>query len=131
MTVPRPSVFLRLVAFAVPAALAMAGLQPLLAAAAGAIDVRWALGLAAPAVAVALLIFGAARVADPGDSAQPPWYSAWLLLPGAFFLAGAAGMCVLGALSQLALINSAMWALLLAGSLSWSAGLVLVRRGSR
>jgi hypothetical protein len=118
-------------AFAVPSALALAGVQPLLAAAVGAIHMSWALGLAGPALVAALLIFGAGRVADRGDVAQPPWYSAWVLLPGAFLLAGAAAMCVLGALLELSVITSTMWALLVAGSASWSAGLVFVRRASR
>jgi hypothetical protein len=127
---PRPSAILRLVAFAVPSALAMAGLQPLLAAAVGAIDASWAFGLAGPALTTAFLIFGAGRLIARGDLLQPPWYSAWLLLPGAFFLAGAAAMCVFGALSELTLITPTMWVLLVAGAVSWSGGLVLVRRGS-
>ena len=117
-------------AFAVPAALAMAGVQPLVAAAAGAIDLQWAIGLTGPALVVALVILGAGRLLNRGDAAQPPWYSAWALTPGAFFLAGAAAMCVLGALLELAVISSTMWALLIAGSISWAAGLVFVRRGS-
>jgi len=48
---------LRLLAFAVPSALAAAGVQPLLGAAVGAVQIRWAVGLAAPAVIVAALVF--------------------------------------------------------------------------
>jgi hypothetical protein len=116
---------LRLVAFAVPCALAMAGVQPLLGAATGMVDVRWALGLAAPTVLFAAVVFGAGRLSDKGDAIQPPWYTAWMLLPGAFLLAGAAAMCIFGAL-----IPSTMWVLLIVGSLLWAAALALVRAGS-
>jgi hypothetical protein len=122
---------LRLVAFAVPSALAAAGVQPLLGAAAGAVKMPWAIGLAAPAVIVAALVFGAGKLFDRGDSVQPPWYSAWILLPGAFLLAGAAAMCIFGALVELSLITRTMWILLIAGSLLWAAALVLVRSASR
>ena len=128
---PRASVVLRLVAFAVPAALAMAGVQPLLAAAAGAVAVSWALALAGPALAGALLIFVAGRIFARGDAVQPPWYSAWVLLPGAFLLAGAAAMCIFGALLEMPAISLMMWSLLAGGSLVWGAGLILVRRASR
>lgn len=122
---------LRLVAFAVPAGLAMAGVQPLLGAATGMVDPRWALGLAAPAVIFAVAVYGAGRLSDTGDMLQPPWYTAWMLLPGAFLLAGAAAMCIFGALIQFALIQLTMWSLLIVGSLLWAAALVLVRSGSR
>ncbi len=122
---------LRLVAFAVPAGLAMAGVQPLLGAAAGMVGVRWALGLAAPAVLFAAAVFGAGRLSDRGDVIQPPWYTAWMLLPGAFLLAGAAAMCIFGALVQFGLIPWTMWGLLILGSLLWAAALALVRSGSR
>jgi hypothetical protein len=128
--VPRASVILRMVGFAVAAALAMAGVQPAVAAAAGVVALPWALGLTAPALLVAALIFGVARLADRGDGVQPPWYSAWLLLPGSFLLAGAAAMCIFGALVQLALIPWAMWTLLASGSLLWMAALMLVRSHS-
>lgn len=95
------------------------------------VQLRWAVGLTAPAVLVAALVFGAGRLFDRGDAVQPPWYSAWVLFPGAFFLAGAAAMCIFGALVELSLIASAMWALLAAGSLLWTGALVLVRRSSR
>lgn len=122
---------LRLLAFAVPAALAAAGIQPLLGAAAGAVQPRWAIGLAVPAVIVAALVFGAGKLFDRGDALQPPWYSAWLLFPGAFLLAGAATMCIFGALVEFSLITWTMWVLLIAGSLLWAAAMVFVRSASR
>lgn len=128
---PPASAMLRLLVFAVPAALAAAGVQPLLGAATGVVGLQWAIGLAIPAVVVAMLVFIAGRWLDRGDTVQPPWYSAWILLPGAFLLAGAAAMCVLGALVELSLITLAMWTLLGIGSLLWAAAMVLVRIGSR
>ena len=122
---------LRMLAFAVPAALAAAGVQPLLGAATGVVRLWWAIGLAGPAVIGAALVFIAGRLLDRGDAVQPPWYSAWILLPGAFLLAGAAAMCVLGALVELSLITWTMWTLLGIGSVLWAAAMVLVRRGSR
>lgn len=122
---------LRLLAFAVPSALVAAGIQPLLGAAVGAVPLRWAVGLAAPAIIVAALVFGAGKVLDGGDAVQPPWYSAWVLLPGAFVLAGAAAMCIFGALVELSLITWTMWVLLIVGSLLWAAAMVLVRSASR
>lgn len=127
---PHASTLLRLLTFTVPAALAMAGIQPLLGAAAGAVGAGWAIELAAPAVIAAVLIFGAARLLDRGDLVQPPWYAAWLLLPGSFLLAGAAAMCIFGALVEFPAINVTMWSLLATGSLSWAAGMALVRRAS-
>src|SRR6202521_3507350 len=117
---PQASAMLRLLAFAVPSALAAAGIQPLLGAAAGAVDVRWAIGLAAPAVVGAALVYGAGRLFDRGDAVQPPWYSAWVLLPGAFLLAGAAAMCIFGALIELSLIPLVMWTFLVAGAVLWA-----------
>jgi hypothetical protein len=128
---PPASAMLRLLAFTVPSALAAAGVQPLLGAAAGAVDLRWAVGLAVPSVIVAALIFGAGKVSDRGDAVQPPWYSAWALLPGAFVLAGAAAMCIFGALVELSLIAWTMWVLLIVGSLLWAAAMLLVRSASR
>ena len=127
---PHPSVILRLVGFAVAAGLAMAGIQPLVAATTGEVDLRWAVGLTAPAVVMAGLLLGAGRISDRGDTVQPPWYSAWLLLPGSFLLAGAAAMCIFGALVQFAVIPWTMWALLISGGVLWMAGLVLVRSHS-
>jgi hypothetical protein len=122
---------LRLLAFAVPAALAAAGVQPLLGAAAGAVQLQWAIGLAVPAIVVSALVFGAGKLFDRGDVVQPPWYSAWILFPGAFLLAGAATMCIAGALVELSLITWTMWVLLIAGSLLWAAAMILVRTASR
>jgi len=121
---------LRLVGFAVAAGLAMAGIQPLVAATTGEVELRWAVGLTAPAVVMAVLLLGAGRISDRGDKVQPPWYSAWLLLPGSFLLAGAAAMCIFGALVQFALIPLTLWVLLLSGGLLWMAALVLVRSHS-
>src|ERR1700693_6423463 len=122
---------LRLLAFAVPSALAAAGVQPLLGAAIGAVQLRWAFGLTAPAVIAAGLVFGAGRLFDRGDSVQPPWDSAWILFPGAFLLAGAAAMCIFGALVELSLIPPAMWIFLIVGSVLWVAAVILVRSASR
>lgn len=127
---PKASTLLRLLGFAVPAALAMAGIQPLLGAAAGEVGLGWAVSLAAPAVCAAALIFGVARLFDRGDLVQPPWYSAWVLLPGSFLLAGAAAMCIFGALVEFPSIAPTMWTLLAIGSLSWAAAMALVRRAS-
>ena len=128
---PHASTILRLLAFAVPSALAAAGVQPLLGAAAGAVRLQWAIGLAAPAVIAAGLVYGAGRLFDRGDAVQPPWYSAWVLFPGAFLLAGAAAMCIFGALVELSLIAWTMWVLLVVGSLLWAAAMVHVRQASR
>jgi hypothetical protein len=125
------SAMLRLVAFAVPASLALAGAQPVLGAAAGGVGLGWAISLAAPAIGAALLVFSAARFVDRGDAVQPPWYSAWVLMPGAFLLAGAAAMCIFGALIELAMIRTAMLALLVAGTATCAGAIVLVRRASR
>ncbi len=122
---------LRLLAFAVPAALAASGIQPLLGAATGAVSLSWAIFLTVPAVVGAGLVFGAGRLFDRGDSVQPPWYSAWILFPGAFLLAGAAAMCIFGALVELSLIPPAMWTFLIAGSILWAAAMIRVRTASR
>ena len=127
---PPASRMLRLVAFAVPAGLAMAGVQPLLGAAAGAVGFGWALTLTAPAVGGALLIFGIGRLLDRTDVVQPPWFCAWLLLPGSFLLAGAAAMCIFGALVQFPGIPPTLWTLLAIGALCWATAIVVVRRAS-
>ena len=127
---PPASAILRLLLFAVPAALAAAGVQPLLGAATGVVQLRWAIGLTAPAVVVAGLVFGAGRLFDRGDAVQPPWYSAWVLFPGAFLLAGAAAMCIFGALIELSLIPLVMWTFLVAGSVLWAGAIVVVRSTS-
>src|ERR1700687_103845 len=124
---PRASAMLRLLTFAVPSALAMAGVQPLLGAAAGVVGMGWAIRLAGPAVGAAALIFGAARLLARGDLVQPPWYSAWVLLPGAFLLAGAAAMCVFGALVEFPAITATMWMPLAGGRLVWAAGIAARR----
>jgi hypothetical protein len=127
---PHASRMLRLVAFAVPAGLAMAGVQPLLGAAAGAVGFGWAMTLTVPSIAGAVVIFFIGRRLDRGDIVQPPWYCAWLLLPGSFLLAGAAAMCIFGALVQFPSIAPTMWTLLAIGSLLWATAIVLVRRAS-
>src|ERR1700716_113428 len=106
---PPASAMLRLLVFAVPAALAAAGVQPLLGAAPGVVGVRWAIELAVPAVVVAVLVLIAGRFLDRGDAVQPPWYSAWVLLPGAFLLAGAAAICVFGALVEVPSNTPTLW----------------------
>ena len=128
---PPASNLLRLVGFLVPAVLLLAGVQPLLGAAAGGVETGWALVLAGPAVAAAALLFVAGRWLDRGDSVQPPWYSAWVLLPGAFVLAGAASMCILGALVEMSQIAAAMWLLLAVGLVLWSGAMLVVRHESR
>jgi hypothetical protein len=129
--VPPASNLLRLVGFVVPAVLLLAGVQPLLGAAAGGVGKGWAMALAGPAVAAALLLFLGGRLFDRGDAVQPPWYSAWVLLPGAFVLAGAASMCILGALVELSQIAAAMWLLLALGLALWSGAMLVVRHESR
>jgi hypothetical protein len=108
----------------------MAGIQPLLGAAVGAVGTVWAIRLAGPAMAAAALVFGVGRLLDRGDLVQPPWYSAWLLLPGSFLLAGAAAMCIFGGLVEFPAIPSTLWTLLASGSLLWATAMVLVRRSS-
>jgi hypothetical protein len=129
--VPAPSVLMRLLGFTVPCTLALAGVQPLIGAAAGAVGTSWAVRMSLPALAGAVVIFVGGRLLDRGDAVQPPWYSAWVLLPGAFVLAGAAAMCIFGALVQLELIDTTMWVLLAAGVTLWSGALLYLRRASR
>jgi hypothetical protein len=124
---PSAGALLRLLGFTVPSLLALAGVQPLLGAAAGGVGLAWALGLTVPAVSGAALILAGGRLLNPHDSAQPPWYSAWVLLPGAFALVGAASMCIFGALVEFALIRPAMWMLLVAGIALWWAAMLVVR----
>ena len=121
-----------MLAFAVPAALAAGAIQPLFGAAVGVVPVEWALQLSAPALMMSGMILIVGRLGDDGaDLRQPPAYSAWLLLPGAFLLAGAAAMCLIGALIQFGPVREAGWALLAAGAGAWVTGLTLVRRWSR
>ncbi len=128
---PAPSVLMRLLGFMVPCALALAGMQPLIGAVVGAVGIGWAVRMSVPALVGAVVIFIGGRLLDRGDAMQPPWYSAWVLLPGAFVLAGAAAMCIFGALVQLELIDSTMWVLLAAGIALWSGALLYLRRASR
>ena len=130
-SVPAASVLMRLLGFMVPCLLALAGVQPLIGAAAGAVGTGWAVRMTVPALGGAIVIFAAGRLLDRGNALQPPWYSAWVLLPGAFVLAGAAAMCIIGALVQLAVIDTAMWVLLVTGVPLWSGGLLYLRRASR
>jgi len=129
--VPAPSVLMRLLGFMVPCALALAGVQPLIGAAVGAVGTGWAVHMSVPALVGAVVIFVGGRLLDRGDAVQPPWYSAWVLLPGAFVLAGAATMCIFGALVQLELIDATMWVLLAAGVVLWSGALLYLRRAAR
>lgn len=115
----------------VPALLALSGVQPLFGAAAGSVAVDWAVRLSVPALAGAGLIFVGGRLLDRGDVVQPPWFAAWVLMPGAFVLAGAATMCIIGALVQLELIDTTMLLLLAMGVVLWSGALLFVRRASR
>lgn len=127
---PPASRLLRLLNFTVPAALAVAAVQPLLGAGAGFVAMPWAATLAVPALAAALALLGAARLGDVG-ALEPPWYSAWALLPGAFLLAGAGSMCIFGALVQYPGLPRACWWLLALGVVSWAAAVAVVRRASR
>jgi len=128
---PPASRILRLLAFAVPAALMLAGVQPVLGAATGSVTPGWALQLAGPAIAAALVLYVAARRFDRGDLVQPPWYAAWLLFPGAFLLAGAASMCIFGALVDFPVIAPTMWALVAVGTVAWTSAIAVVGRTSR
>ena len=128
---PAPSVLMRLLGFMVPCPLALAGIQPLIGAAVGVVGTAWAVRMSVPALVGAVVIFIGGRLLDRGDAMQPPWYSAWVLLPGAFVLAGAAAMCIFGALVQLELIDTTMWVLLAAGVALWSGALLYLRRASR
>lgn len=122
---------MRLLGFAVPAALTLAGVQPIMGAATGSIGPAWAVQLTVPAIGAAVLLYLAARRFDRGDSVQPPWYSAWLLFPGAFLLAGAASMCIIGALVDFPTIAPTMWALVAAGAITWTGAIAFVGRASR
>ncbi len=62
---------LRLVGFAVAAALAMAGVQPVVSAFTGEVGMRWAFGLTVPAVLTAVVVFGAGLLLNRGDEVQP------------------------------------------------------------
>jgi hypothetical protein len=128
---PPGSTSLRLLAFAVPAALGVSAIQPLLAALTGQVSLNWALELAAPGLLTAGLLMVAARLTDRIRDFAPPWYSAWALLPGSFILAGAASMCVFAAFVELAQIRLLAWGFLVAGAVTWAAALAWVRRAAR
>ena len=121
---------MRLLGFAVPAALALAGVQPILGAATGSVTAGWAFQLTAPAIVAAALLYLAARRFDRGDVVQPPWFAAWLLFPGAFLLAGAAAMCIFGALVDFPIIAPTMWALVAVGTLAWAGAIAVLGHAS-
>ncbi len=130
--IPPARRLLRMLAFTVSAALAVFGIQPVIAAATGHVPWAWALSLSAPSELAAAIIYAEGRLAAEGpDALQPPWYSAWLLLPGAFLLSGAASMCVIGALVVFPAVRPATWLLLVAGAATWVVALAAVRLGSR
>jgi hypothetical protein len=128
---PPASRSLRLLAFAVPAALGVSAIQPLIAALAGQVSLEWGLELTAPSLLTTGLLMVAARLTDRAGDAPPPWYSAWALLPGSFILAGAASMCVFAAFIELPQIRVLAWAFLVAGAVAWAAALTWVRRAAR
>ena len=128
---PPASTSLRLLAFAVPAALGVSAIQPVVAALTGQVSLNWALQLSAPSLLTAGLLMAAARLTDRTDDFAPPWYSAWALLPGSFILAGAASMCVFGAFVELPQIRVLAWGFLLAGAVGWAGALAWVRRAAR
>jgi hypothetical protein len=128
---PPGSTSLRLLAFAVPAALGVSAIQPLIAALAGQVSLNWALELAAPGLLTAGLLMVAARLTDRTGDFAPPWFSAWALLPGSFILAGAASMCLFAAFVELGQIRMLAWVFLLAGAVTWAAALAWVRRAAR
>ena len=128
---PPASASLRLLAFAVPAALGVAAIQPLIAALTGQVSLQWALEIAAPSLLTAGLLMAVARLTDRSGDAAPPWYSAWVLLPGSFVLAGAASMCIFGAFVELPQIRVLDWVFLAAGAVGWAAALAWVRRVAR
>ena len=128
---PPASRSLRLLAFAVPAALGVSAIQPLIAALAGQVSLEWGLELTAPSLLTTGLLMGAARLTDRAGDSPPPWYSAWALLPGSFILAGAASMCVFAAFIELPQIRVLAWAFLVAGAVAWAAALTWIRRAAR
>ena len=78
---PAASVLMRLLGFMVPCVLALAGVQPLIGAAVGAVGTGWAVRMSVPALVGAVVIFIGGRLLDRGDAVQPPWYSAWVCCP--------------------------------------------------
>jgi hypothetical protein len=128
---PPASNSLRLLAFAVPAALGVSAIQPVVAALTGQVSLNWAMQLAAPSMLTAGLLMVAARVTDRAGDAAPPSYSALALLPGSFILAGAASMCLFAAFIELPQIPVVAWTLLVAGAVTWTAALAWLRRAAR
>jgi len=126
--VPPASATLRLLAFTVPAGLTLCAIQPLIAAMVGGVHAPWALGMSVPALLVALAVILTDRFSD--REGVPPWYSAWALFPGAFLLAGAASMCIFGALVEMPAVRGLEWTLLAVGALTWAPALIWVRRRS-
>jgi MFS family permease len=122
---PPASATLRLLAFTVPAGLTLCAIQPLIAAMAGGVHAAWALSMSVPALLVALAMILTDRLSDRDGA--PPWYSAWALWPGAFLLAGAASMCIFGALVEMPAVRGLEWVLLAAGAVTWAPALILVR----
>ncbi len=126
---PPASASLRLLAFAVPAGLALSAVQPLIAAIAGGVHAGWALTVSVPALLVALAVILTDRLSD--REGTPPWYSAWALMPGAFLVAGAASMCLIAALIEWPSVRAVEWALLGLGGLTWTPALIWIRLRSR
>jgi len=116
----------------VPAALGVSALQPLLGWLAGQVSAAWALSLGGPGLFVVGLLMVAGRLSDDRDDTRPPpWYSAWLLMPGSFLLAGAATMCIFGAFVEFPPIPATCWALLASGFVTFAGALAWVRRAAR
>jgi hypothetical protein len=126
---PPASATLRLLAFAVPAGLALSAVQPLIAAIGGGVNAGWALTVSVPALLVALVVILTDRLSD--REGAPPWYSAWALMPGAFLVAGAASMCLIAALIEWPSVRAVEWALLALGGLTWTPALIWIRLRSR
>jgi hypothetical protein len=128
---PPGSTSLRLLAVAVPAALGVSAIQPLISALTGQVSLNWGLEIGAPSLLTAGLLMTAARLTERAGDFAPPWYSAWALLPGSFLLAGAASMCVFAAFIELPQIRVLAWSFLPAGAVAWAAALAWVRRAAR
>ena len=115
-----------------PAALGVSAIQPFLGWLAGQVGATWAFSLGGPGLLVVGLLMLAGRLSDNRvDERPPPWYSAWLLMPGSFLLAGAATMCIFGAFVEFDPIPATCWTLLGAGFILFAGALVWVRRAAR